>query len=189
PPPPPQFTNVTIITFDRVPDGTDVSQHYSQKGVTFASITTQPANTWGAFARANPIAETRPNVIAINKSGIPAFDSSMGGIEATFKAPQRYVSIDVWPFIVAELPVPVTSRPFLELYDDKGNILQTVYLTIPPTDYYSWHTLAWESSRADIAKVRFSSEFVSSPHLFGLFDQLIFSEHHPFFRPIQIGPA
>jgi hypothetical protein len=97
---PPWLRTATVITFDDVADNTAVDTHYAAKGVTFASITTSPAQQWSAYARQTPSAESAPNGISV----VPApylsmFDSRNGGIQATFASPQLYVSIDAMPSV------------------------------------------------------------------------------------------
>ena len=186
------FTNVTVISFDGVPDGTDISRHYAHLGVTLASITTAPPKTWDAYARQFVIVETPQYLVSIHKSGDVGFDALMGGIEVRFAHPQRYVSIDVFPFVITEMPVPPANRPFLQAFRLKdGKVVDTKFLPVAFGDanYFDWHTLAIEAPTAEIERVVFSSVYVGTPHVFGLFDQLAFSEEHPSFPPIQLGPA
>lgn len=189
------FTNVKVINFDGVPDGTVISKHYLSKfGVTFSSITTKPAKRWDAFARQTPTAELPHNVVSVEQSTAAFFDASNGGIEASFEQekPQKYVSIDVFPVVTSELFIAATNRPFLQSFDRHGHVLDTTFLSVPYGDpnYFSWHTLSFEAPTAEIARAVFSSEFNGTPHVMGLFDQFMFCHEHPRFPliPLGLGP-
>lgn len=71
----------TTINFDDVSDGSAIDTRYAAQGVTFASITTNPVNTWSAYARKASNAETQPNVISVNQTGEAAFDANTGGLK------------------------------------------------------------------------------------------------------------
>jgi hypothetical protein len=184
------YTNVTVIGFDGVADGTVVSKRYLSKfGVTFASITSTPKKQWDAFARQTPTAESPHNVVSVEQSAAAFFDASNGGIEASFQDPQKFVSIDVFPVIASELFIAATNRPFLQSFDSNGHVLDTTFLNIPFNDpnYFKWHTLSFEAPTAEIATAVFSCEFNGTPHVMGLFDQFMFSHEHPRFPPIPLG--
>lgn len=87
--------SITKVDFDDVADGAVIDNHYASKGVTFASITTNPPSQGNAFARKNINAVTQPNIVSVNKSGFGEFDALDGGIQATFQKPQRFVGITV----------------------------------------------------------------------------------------------
>src|SRR5262249_22533354 len=126
------FTNITKIDFDDVPDVTVIDNHYASKGVTFASITTNPKKQWHAYARTDINAVTQPNVVSVHKSHLPVFDGLDGGIQATFQKPQRFVGITARATVVDEIVGQQwwpSARPFLEFWNYKGGFM-------PVTQYY-----------------------------------------------------
>ena len=180
------FDLPTTINFDDVPDGTVIDSHYTAKGVTFASVTDQPPNQWSAYAREWQAAETKKNVISVNALGTDAFfDASIGGIVATFTSPKRYVSIDAAPFVTAEdIGQSFNYKPFIEGFDAQGNFIQGLVTYYGPSygdnDWGKWKPLVLMSTSTNIAFVRFSSQFHSSPpHVYGLFDHFVFSDRLP----------
>jgi hypothetical protein len=184
----PPFRTATIITFDDVADNTAVDTYYTAKGVTFASITTNPPRQWSAYARQTPSAESAPNGISV----IPApylsmFDARNGGIQATFSSPQLYVSIDAMAVLPPEYFGQPTNKPFLQSLDANGNVLQTVFYAANYGDpaFGTWQPLVITSGSANIAKVIFSSQHSSGPAVYALFDRLAFAPSIPIFL---LGP-
>lgn len=172
----------TIVNFDDVQDGAVVDNHYhSSHGVKFASVTDMPARTWNTFARKSSDAQTPSNVVSVNQSGDPAFDANVGGIEATFTAPQRYVCISARPFIDTgpENDVTQLGYPYLESFDHNGNFLDICHypLALGQPGWGDYRPLSLNSPTAIIAKVRFSchpSAAKNAP-IYGMFDRLLFT--------------
>jgi hypothetical protein len=185
---PPHFFLPNTITFDDVPDGTAIDTHYS--GVTFASVTDQPPKRWSTFAREWLTAQSLPNVISVNDpSTYPFFDAYVGGIEATFTSPQRWVSIGAKPLTIAEdIGQEFTHKPYIESFDAQGNFLQIAYCgpSYGDTEWGRWKPLVLASTSANIASVRFSSQYHNDPpHVFALFDYFQFADRVPL---IPLGP-
>jgi hypothetical protein len=190
-PQPPYFLLANTINFDDVPDGTAIDTQYSNKGVTFASVTDQPPSTWSAFARSWSTAQSQPNVISVNAAPHdPFFDAYIGGIQATFASPQRWISISARPVTIAEdIGQQFTHKPYIEGFDAQGNYLQIAYYgpSYGDTEWGRWKPLILISTSANIASVRFSSQYHGDPpHVFALFDYLQFSDRIP---PIPLGPG
>jgi hypothetical protein len=172
----------TTINFDDVPDGAAVDTHYATKGVKFASITTNPSKQWRAFARTTGDAETKKNVVSVKQTGDPSFDAYVGGIEATFTTLQQYVSIDARPVIDtgAENDTSHLGRPWIQSFDQHGNLLDTDYYPIVfgQPGWGDYRPLSLYSAPPMIAKVRFSCH-PSAPKnapVYGLFDRLVFTD-------------
>jgi hypothetical protein len=181
-----------MINFDGLKDATRIDDIYAD--VSFASISTNPPKKWSAFVRASTDADTAPNTLDIKKSGLfVGFDAQEGGIEATFKLPQRFVSIRAKPYTKIEIPPkdPPTSRPFVEFFNVKGNLITERFYPFFLTDagWGTWQTIEFlAASKSDeIKKIIFSSQF-SEPHVFSEFDTLIYANENPDFQHIQPGP-
>jgi hypothetical protein len=172
------FGIATVIKFDDVPDNTVIDSHYP--GVTFASITTNPARQWSAYARSVTGAGSAPNVVSLHGpgGGFPAFDAGDGGIQASFASPQLHVSIDACPVIPPEYLAAVTNKPFLQAFDASGTVVQSVDYgpNYGDTNWGSWQTLSISAASAVITKIVFSSHRSSGTHVYGLFDRLVFAD-------------
>src|SRR5262249_27517907 len=183
--------NITKIDFDDVPDHTAIDNHYASKGVTFASITTNPSKQWEAYARTALSPVTQPNVVSVHKTGlVVGFDARDGGIQVIFRRPQRFVGITAQAAVIDEIlgqqwwPI---ARPFLEFWNDKGGF-------IPATQYYpfvygdpNWGSkgqLSFVAPDREIGKVVFSCQISSPYRVFGVFDHLVFSEEFPYPPPV-----
>lgn len=188
-PPPSWLWNATVITFDDVPDGTVIDTHYQSKGVTFATVTNSKHRppTWQsepAYARQTPNAESRPNVVSVEKTGGAAFDARSGGVQAKFAAPQLYVSIDAQAVPTIEFVTAPTNKPFIQGFDALGKVLYTAFYLPNYGDsaYGAWQSLIITSSAANIVRVVFSCQHLNEPDVFGLFDRRIFAESLPVIR-------
>lgn len=115
--------------------GTVIDTHYQSKGVTFATVTNSKHRppTWHsepAYARQTPNAESRPNVVSVEKSGGAAFDARSGGVQAKFAAPQLYVSIDGQAVPTLEFVTAPINKPFIQAFDALGKF--SILRFIPP---------------------------------------------------------
>ena len=181
-----------VINFDKPKDGQKIDNFYGD--VTFASITTNPPKRWRTFARQTTDPDTAPNTVDVKRTGFVGFDATLGGVEATFRRPQRYVSIRAKPYVIDEpIGQQPLGRPFVEFYSAKGGkVPNSVLMT---RNYYpfffwqqgwgTWQTIAYQS--LDIGKIIFSSTY-SLPHVWSLFDTLIYADTIPDFQNIQLGP-
>ena len=181
----------TLINFDDVADGTVIDTHYSNKGVTFSAVSDMPASTWSAVAR-SWTAESSPNVISIvGPTGVPFFDASLGGIQANFSSPQRWVSISAKPVTLAEdIGQTFSHKPYIEGFDAQGDFIGGLITYYGPShgdqNWGTWQKLILSSTSANISAVRFSSQYANSPpHVFALFDDFRFSDRIP---PVPLGP-
>src|SRR5262249_37872053 len=159
------------------PDGTPVDTLYH--GVKFMSCTTMPMKRWSAYARLDgPGAFSRPNVISVNQSGGPGFDSFSGGIVATFDVPQIFVSIEARPIADAmDNQLPILNRPYIQPIDEGGIASWPTYYDFSLTDPNNpdWQQLVVSSTTRNIKQVVFSSEYLGGLHVFAVFDNLVFA--------------
>lgn len=169
-----QHAFATTVNFDGLADGTVINTHYA--GVTFGN----PLGSADIYARSSASAASPSNVVSVFQTGIPAFDSRWGAVEAVFGTAQRYVSIDAAILRVSEgLSSPINS-PKLEIYTASGFLTSILwdFSVIPQPDVGAitgYQTLAFSSLTDNITKVRFlSSNPGESPSNFGMFDNLTF---------------
>ena len=189
----------TVITFDNLVDGTVIDTYYAAKGVTFQSYLDMPAQTWSAYARFTPVAESPRNVISINDATMhqqtpppatitPFFSGDGGRILATFSTPQRYVSIDALAVLPPEWSDKPVARPFLETYDAQGDLIDQIFYApaYGNSAYFTWQSLFALSSSTNIVAAKFSTE--PAPYhgtkVSALFDRLVFVRY---LSPIRLG--
>src|SRR5260370_2455985 len=88
----------TVINFDTVANGTDITNAYA--GVTFTCFSSVLAcpngtNSGDVFARLSSVATSAPNIVSTLQTGVPGTqDSTTGAIEVHFQTAQSAVSID-----------------------------------------------------------------------------------------------
>jgi hypothetical protein len=167
----------TNINFDDVSEGTVINNTYSAKGVIFSNPIAAGGNG-NVYARNswnNP--DSSPNCVSVSQTGLPCFDESTGIVEAKFSKAQVTVSIDAiplaWPDCYGQ---PVQTKPYMEIYDTKGLLLQRIYY---PADYGqpqwgTWQKLEYVSSSVNIGSIRFASQRLY-PWVYATFDNLHFS--------------
>jgi hypothetical protein len=137
-----------LITFDDVPNGTQIDNHYP--GVTFSAAFAGAADVYAltdalqtpAVPCSNWVGTQCPptgnsvvfKVNNLNDAGIPLdtdpFISGYdGGVKAVFASPKRSVSIMTYPHVMpgAELLGPVNNRPFLLAYMSDGSYVEEIY--------------------------------------------------------------
>jgi len=167
----------TDINFDDVSEGTVINNYYSAKGVTFSNpnVAGGKGNVYARNSWNNP--DSSPNCISVFQVGFPFFDESYGIVEVKFTKAQIVVSIDAMPMLFPEsLNQPVQAKPYLEVYDTRGLLLQRVYY---PADYGepqwgTWQKLEYISSTVNIGSIRFASQRLF-PWVYSTFDNLHFS--------------
>lgn len=164
------------INFDDVSDKTVINDSYAAKGVTFSNIIAGISNN--VFARnCWNTPDSTPNCISIFQTGIACFDESYGIIEAKFSTTQARVSIESMPLLFPEpLNQPVHAKPYMEVFDSKGLLLQRIYY---PANYGepqwgTWQKMEFTSDSANIRSIRFSSQRLF-PWVYAFFDNLKFS--------------
>ena len=121
---------VTELDFNSVPVGTVIDTHYAAEGVTLEALTSSGAPMGSVFAATGParpgpggnvVADPDPNdprgpnshTIGIFPNGNGGFNDTQGGVRATFKNPQLFVSIDARPVVITtefEIPTQDPSR-------------------------------------------------------------------------------
>ncbi len=196
-----------VITFDDVSDGTIINNHYG--GVTFSVVggTGQFASqTGGIYARANPFAESSPNVVSLvppyinggpnysTSSIFPFYDERWGKIQAQFATPQMIVSIDAAPVLSAEPIGAILNVPYLQAFDSNGSVVGTAYYPYNANNanYGTWQRLTVQSNTNNIAYVQFSSQHSGGSPVYGEFDRLEFEAAIPVvilpYRPIIVYP-
>lgn len=176
-----QNASATLINFDDIASGTDISTRYS--GVTFSAIlcpglaATCGASTNPVYAVASTHAVSPGNVVSIS-STVDAFGTDYGGvIEATFSALQSSVSITTEPWIQLSEGFDAYGKPYISAFDSADNFLGITYYsgvinpTLPlPANGIETLTIL---GAGNIHKVRFTVQS-KSPHTLASFDNLVF---------------
>jgi hypothetical protein len=164
-----------LITFDDVPDGTVINNHYP--GLQFTAVATGGSSN--VYARHSVTAESVPNVVSLAAPPpLPFFDRRQGGVQVTFETPQAQVSLDVQPVLPPEYLTPPQARPFLQAFDSNWNFLGVVYYPISygSSGYGSWQTLRIKMPTANIKYVQFASQYFSgTTPVYGQFDNLTYT--------------
>jgi hypothetical protein len=182
-----------IINFDGdVKDGARIDNFYAD--VSFASLPLTGPSKGHVFARETPNPDTAPNTVDVKTSDTPVgFDASIGFIEATFKLPQRFVSIKAKPYTVVEIdPIaPPPGRPFVRFFDANGNLIDEKHYPFFSNDpgWGSWQTIEMlaATKHHEIKTIIFSS-LLSEPHVYSLFDTLIYANGNPDLQHVRPGP-
>jgi len=116
----------TVINFDNVADGTDITNAYA--GVTFTCFSSVLAcpngtNSGDVFARLSSAATSAPNIVSTLQTGVPGTqDSTTGAIEVHFQTAQSAVSIDDVLFQAAE-GLGSAGYGYLEAFDSSLNFI------------------------------------------------------------------
>lgn len=182
--PPPNLRRTVMIDFESVPSGTAVDNAYATSNVTFASVTTNPAKRWSAYAMAMTLgsAQSGKNVLTVtNAAGLPLFDARYGAVEAVFSQLQQ--SISVWAYALDSpecLGGAYDNRPFMEAYDANGNYLGKARTQLGPKDanfYGHWHPISFSSPSRNIQRIRLSSQAQGCPWVYTAFDNLTFDRN------------
>lgn len=168
-----QSARADIVNFDDVSNGTVINTHYA--GVTFACVLTG-CGTADVFARSNIFAPSQPNTVSpmSTTEGLDLFDQRFGTVQTTFSTLQQSVSIDADATLPPEYFGTPTNRPFLQVFDSSNNLLGSV-LYAGNLVTGGWETLSFTSGSSNIAYIRFSSQSISGPPVYGAFDNLTFS--------------
>src|SRR5260370_40132932 len=125
----------TVINFDTVANGTDITNAYA--GVTFTCFSSVLAcpngtNSGDVFARLSSAATSAPNIVSTLQTGVPGTqDSTTGAIEVHFQTAQSAVSIDDVLFQAAE-GLGSGGYGYLEAFDSSlhclaGSHIKDVY--------------------------------------------------------------
>lgn len=181
--PPPKMWRTVVIDFENVASGTAVDTSYANQGVTFASLTTNPAKRWSAYAMSMPIgsAQSGKNVLTLTNvtPGLPLFDARYGAVEATFSQLQQAVS--VWAYALDSpecLSNTHDNRPFMEAYDANGAYLGKARTSVGPLDanfFGHWYPITFSSATRNIKTIRLSSQAQGCPWVYTAFDTLTYS--------------
>ena len=190
--PPPNFERTVVIHFDDVADGTVVDTQYAGSGgVTFASLTTQPASRGSAYARRLQFDKAASGMNVLSLSQGPGlfgafFDARQGAVEATFDQPQRSVSVMALPVVWPDSLSRIDNRPFIEAFDAAGNYLGRARTQLGPNDAnfdMHWQMITFTSPSKNIKKIRLSSQAHPDNWVYTVFDNLTFQKNLLLIRP------
>ena len=185
--------SATLINFDNVASGTDISNYYT--GVTFsARLCPNGAASCGAstnpvYAVSSPFAVSPGNVVSPSSikdvfgvygtTSFPVTDNTSAAIEAAFSNLQSSVSITVNPAILVPEAGSGYAKPYISAFDSSNNFLGITYYsgvldpTLPPPAN-GIETLTITSALGNIAMVRFTVQD-KAPHTLASFDNLQFT--------------
>src|SRR5260370_12894489 len=126
----------TVINFDTVANGTDITNAYA--GVTFTCFSSVLAcpngtNSGDVFARLSSAATSAPNIVSTLQTGVPGTqDSTTGAIEVHFQTAQSAVSIDDVLFQAAE-GLGSAGYGYLEAFASRLNFIPATQIKDPYT--------------------------------------------------------
>lgn len=190
-----QDASATLINFDNVASGTNISTYYS--GVTFSAIlcpggaATCGPSTNPVYAVASTHAVSPGNVVSISSTADNFGTLAGGAIEATFSALQSSVSITTDPWIAIPEGLTAWAKPYISAFDSADNFLGITYTSqlIDPS-IASTPEVITITSAGNIKKVRFTVQD-KSPHTKASFDNLVFTlpGFESSVNPITGGPG
>lgn len=160
----------TVINFDNVRDGTNVSTVYQRLGVTFScdGSVCSGKSAKRVFARATMNTASSPNSVTPLASGKPGVsDALTGRVVAAFQVPVQTVTIDAKSIQIPE-PLNQTAYANVIAYDAQGAVVATA----TGNAFNIFQTLNLVSARTPIAKV---SMGVTGPAAVAVFDNLTFA--------------
>jgi hypothetical protein len=174
------------ITFDDIPDGTQLDTYFATPMFSVAGA------TGNVYARQDPSAKTPKNIVTLMPPSIwmTAFDRRSGGIQVNFYTPVSKVSIDAKAVPAPEGVGGSTDVPFIQAYDAGGNYLGKTLSPIKfgQPDWGDWKTLLYTSTSRNIAYVQFSCQHTPGGiGIYGLFDNLAYG-NDPVIAPVPFQP-
>lgn len=169
----------TVISFDDVASDTMIDTHYAGQGVTLAAVLAGTGTRGHVYARNSWNIDTAPNGVTLIDPSIATsfFDDATGCVEVLFEFPHSWVSIDAMPLASPDDLRPITAKPYLDAYDAAGVRLGRVSYAPNHGDalWGSWQRLRLDAAGATIRSVRIGSQRDNGCPVYGLFDQLMFS--------------
>ncbi|MBP6503955.1 MAG: hypothetical protein KA316_14490 [Rhodoferax sp.] len=169
----------TVISFDDVASDTMIDTHYAGQGVTLAAVLAGTGTRGHVYARNSWNIDTAPNGVTLIDPSIATsfFDDATGCVEVLFEFPHSWVSIDAMPLASPDDLRPITAKPYLDAYDAAGVRLGRVSYAPNHGDalWGSWQRLRLDAAGATIRSVRIGSLRDNGCPVYGLFDQLMFS--------------
>ena len=169
----------TVISFDDVASDTMIDTHYAGQGVTLAAVLAGTGTRGHVYARNSWNIDTAPNGVTLIDPSIATsfFDDATGCVEVLFEFSHSWVSIDAMPLASPDDLRPITAKPYLDAYDAAGVRLGRV--SYAPNHgaalWGSWQRLRLDAAGAAIRSVRIGSQRDNGCPVYGLFDQLMFS--------------
>jgi len=170
----------TVINFDTVANGTDITNAYA--GVTFTCFSSVLAcpngtNSGDVFARLSSVATSAPNIVSTLQTGVPGTqDSTTGAIEVHFQTAQSAVSIDD---ILFQAPEGLGSAGYgyIEAFNSSLNFIAGSQIT----DLYSGNaanlnvtkTLFFSSAAGNISYLLLGD--IQGSNIISAFDNLCYS--------------
>jgi hypothetical protein len=162
-------TVAATISFDDVPNGTNINNKYTDVGVTFSSVASDSLRAYAVLAWDFTADLGHGNVISVSSSagGGSVFAAEEGLVKAEFSTLQSAVSIDARMIEAIEIAGNNPRRAFLEAFNSAGGLIGSpVYYPFTwqtpgiwdSTDSAPWITLTVTDPTASIAYVLFSSE-------------------------------
>ncbi len=169
----------TVISFDDVASDTMIDTHYTGQGVTLAAVLAGTGTRGHVYARNSWNIDTAPNGVTLIDPSIATsfFDDATGCVEVRFDSPHSWISIDAMPLASPDDLRPITAKPYLDAYDAAGVRLARVSYAPNHGDalWGSWQRLRLDAAGATIRSVRIGSQRDNGCPVYGLFDQLMFS--------------
>ena len=170
----------TVISFDDVASDTMIDTHYAGQGVTLAAVLAGTGTRGHVYACNSWNIDTAPNGVTLIDPSIATsfFDDATGCVEVLFEFPHSWVSIDAMPLASPDDLRPITAKPYLDAYDAAGVRLGRVSYAPNHGDalWGSWQRLRLLVLYAvKPCEVRIGSQRDNGCPVYGLFDQLMFS--------------
>jgi hypothetical protein len=112
--------DVTVNSFDGIPDNTTINTFYS--GLTF----TNPIGGNIYARQGGGFAPSQSNVVSVfssNTSALDFYDAYYGAVDVMLSTPLRSASIDARPVSPVECLGPLTPRPYLQVLAADGSYL------------------------------------------------------------------
>jgi hypothetical protein len=214
---------VTELDFNSVPVGTVIDTHYTAEGVTLEALTSSGAPMGSVFSATGParqgpggtiLPDPDPNdvggpnshTIGIFPNGHGGFNDTQGGVRATFKNPQLFVSIDARPVVDTtefENPDP-GSVPYILIFGVPPKLQPPHHKQLPLakinfpllntdlSNFETWQTISFlsMSPTPNIGSIEFSCHyggFGSAAPVSAYFDILRFAHHLPLTEIDDVG--
>jgi len=178
-----------LLDFDGVADGTVLDNFY---GLSDPPLTFSDPLGGSVYARSFGHNTSPPNVLGVEPTGIPGMNNEKGAVDieigwASGQIPVYSVSVQAAAISSIEDVQQPVSRPFMQVWDQNGLLLATVYYQGPlpsnPLDMSPYETLSFALPPCGfpcvfkrIGKIRLSAPHPQgTPPIFGVFDDLRFN--------------
>jgi hypothetical protein len=178
-----------LLDFDGFADGTVLDSVYALSDPPL--VFSDPLGG-SVYARSFGHNTSSPNILGASPTGIPGLNNELGAVDieigwSSGQIPVYSVSVQAAAISTIEDVQQPTKRPFMQVWDQNGLLLATVYYqgTLPsnPLNVSPYETLSFALPPCGsfcvfqrIAKVRLSAQHPQgTPPIFGLFDDLRFN--------------